>query len=366
MIRESELHELVDFQGKKGSVVSLYLNVDPHRRTVDKYKLSLRNLLASMSSDADPIDVQRITRYFDFEYNWQGRGVACFSCQAQEFFRAYPLFVPVEDAVFVNPRFYVKPLSQLLDDYARHGVAVVDQEGVRLFVFFMGELEEVSGLLGEDVKRHKAGGRSAARYQRATEETAERNIKDAVDETVHFFTERDCKRVILAGTDANVAQFRGQLPKVWQDRVAGTFSVDANANAAHIGELALGVAQQVAAQREALLLEHIITTATKGGAAVMGLADTIGALQDGRVHQLVMVENFQAAAYRCQNCGYISLADNNTCNFCGGSMEPVNDVINTIVRRTLEAGNEVVVVQPDERISAALHTMGNIGALLRY
>ncbi|QLQ05351.1 MAG: hypothetical protein HZY76_04065 [Anaerolineae bacterium] len=83
-------------------------------------------------------------------------------------------------------------------------------------------------------------GRSAARYQRATEETAERNIKEAVDESVHFFTERDCRRVILAGTDANVAQFRGQLPKIWQDRVVGTFSVDANANAAQIGELALG------------------------------------------------------------------------------------------------------------------------------
>lgn len=366
MIRESELQELVEFQGKKWPVVSLYLNIDPRRRTVEKYKLSLRRLMSSISSDADAADIQRINRYFDFEHNWQGRGVACFSGQAQDFFRAYPLSVPVEDAVFVNPRFYVKPLSKLMDDYARHGVAVIDQEGVRLFVFFMGGLEEASGLFGEDVKRHKAGGRSAARYQRATEETAERNIKEAVDESVHFFTERDCRRVILAGTDANVAQFRGQLPKIWQDRVVGTFSVDANANAAQIGELALGVAQQVASQREALLLEQIVTTATKGGPAVIGLADTISALQDGRVHQLVMVENFQAAAYRCQNCGYISLAEQATCHFCGGPVELVSDVINTIVRRTLEAGNEVVVVQPNEHISGTLYTMGDIGALLRY
>ena len=75
MIRESELQELVEFQGKKGSVVSLYLNVDPHRRTVDKYKLSLRRILASIGGDADATDVQRITRYFDFEYNRQGPGV---------------------------------------------------------------------------------------------------------------------------------------------------------------------------------------------------------------------------------------------------------------------------------------------------
>ncbi|MFZ1403788.1 MAG: hypothetical protein WAW03_11925 [Anaerolineae bacterium] len=363
MIRDTELQELVEMMGKKGPVLSLYLNVDPHRRTVEKYKLALRRLLASVDDQASSADLQRVLRYFDFEYNWHGRGVACFSCQADGFWRAYPLFVPIEDSVFVNPRPYIKPLSNLVDNYARHGVAVVDHEGVRLFLFYMGTLEDVSGMLGEDVKHHRAGGRSAARFQRAAEETVERNVKDAVEEAIHFF-ESSCKRIMVAGTDDNVSLFRSQLPRAWQERVVGTFNVDANASAAEIGELALNVARQVAVARERALVEQVVTTASKGGPAVMGLADTVTALQDGRVMQLVMTEGYEAPAYRCQNCSYISIVTAATCDFCGGPMLPVPDVINTLVRRTLEAGNSVVVVSGDD--SPNLSLLGNIGALLRY
>ncbi len=363
MIRETELQELVEMIGKKAPVLSLYLNVNPLRRTVEKYKLALRRLLASVEDQANPADAQRVTRYFDFEYNWQGRGVACFSCQADGFWRAYPLFVPVEDSVFVNPRPYVKPLSNLLDNYARHGVAVVDREGVRLFTFFMGQLEEASGTFGEDVKRQRGGGRSAARFQRAAEETVERNIKDAVEEAIHFF-ESSCKRIMVAGTDENISQFRSQLPKMWQERVVGTFNVSANATPAEIGELALGVAQQAAVERERALIEQIVTAANKGGNAVMGLADTVAALQAGRVLQLVIAEGYEAPAFRCSNCGYLSVATATACNFCGGAMQAVPDVVNTLVRRTLEAGNNVVVVSQDD--SASLGTFDQIGALLRY
>ena len=140
--------------------------------------------------------------------------------------------------------------------------------------------------------------------------------------------------------------------------------VDANASAAEIGELALNVARQVAVARERALVEQVVTTASKGGPAVMGLADTVTALQDGRVMQLVMTEGYEAPAYRCQNCSYISIVTAATCNFCGGPMQPVPDVINTLVRRTLEAGNSVVVVSGDD--SPNLSLLGNIGALLRY
>lgn len=80
--------------------------------------------------------------------------------------------------------------------------------------------------------------------------------------------------------------------------------------------------------------------------------------------QLVMTEGYEAPAHRCQNCGYISVATATTCNFCGGAMQPVPDVVNTLVRRTLEAGNSVVVINADD--SPNLQVMGNIGALLRY
>ena len=117
MISERDLQELARFRPQNGLVLSLYLNVDPRRRTTEKYKLALRHQLNSVAEVADQADIARMERYFDLEYNWQGRGVACFSCQAADFWRAYPLWVPVEDAVFVSERPYVKPLNDVMGTY---------------------------------------------------------------------------------------------------------------------------------------------------------------------------------------------------------------------------------------------------------
>ena len=45
MISEKELQELAAYEETDAPVVSLYLNVDPHSRTTDGYKLRLRRLV---------------------------------------------------------------------------------------------------------------------------------------------------------------------------------------------------------------------------------------------------------------------------------------------------------------------------------
>ncbi|MFB0547260.1 MAG: hypothetical protein ACETWB_10155, partial [Anaerolineae bacterium] len=119
MITERELQELVDFESEEGTVLSLYLNVDPTQRSKDEYKLTLRGLLKEVADKASPQDVAEIERYFDFEYDWQGKGVALFSCLQDDFWQAYPLAVPVENQVFVSQKPYIKPLTDLLDMYDR-------------------------------------------------------------------------------------------------------------------------------------------------------------------------------------------------------------------------------------------------------
>ena len=111
MIKKHDLRELVDFAG--GKVVSLYLNTDLSRESKEKCKLVLREHLGKIEDEASSQDLDRIERFFGFGYDWQGRGVAVFSCQSKGFWRAYSLPVPVPDGAFVMYRPHVRPLAHL-------------------------------------------------------------------------------------------------------------------------------------------------------------------------------------------------------------------------------------------------------------
>ena len=104
MFGEKDLQELVDFHSEETPVLSLYLDVDPTKRTTDEYKLVLRGLLKEVAGHARRKDISAVETYFDHEYDWQGKGVVVFSCIKQDFWRAYPFAVPVDNHVYVGER----------------------------------------------------------------------------------------------------------------------------------------------------------------------------------------------------------------------------------------------------------------------
>jgi peptide chain release factor subunit 1 len=359
MIEKQAIQELVSFQVNGATVLSLYLNVDPHRRTREKYKLALRRLLEGISHQADPRDLTRVERYIDLEYNWQGKAVACFSCEAAGFWRAFPLLLPREDLAFVGDRPYVKPLTEIMERYA---VALINREGARLFVFYMGALQETTEMTGEDIKRHRAGGWAAQRYQRHEDMTAQRNLREAAELTEVFCRQHKCDRLILGGTETNVALFEELLPSTLREQVIGRISVDKDASPAEVNAQALEVVQTYLTQRESALVNQVITTAAKGGAAVMGLADTLGALHEGRLRHLVVEQGYRAPAHLCQGCGYMTVEPVERCPFCGNEITLLPDAVDHLIHHAIRQGLDVTIVGGNE----ALQRAGHLGALLRY
>jgi peptide chain release factor subunit 1 len=366
MIDQATLHELVGFQSTQrgAAMLSLYLDVDPRRRTTDEYRLALRHLLASVDGQASKEDCTRIERYVEKEFDRQSRSLVCFSCTAEDFWQAIPLAAPVSDTVFVGPRPYIKPLGDLLDTFARYGVVLLDREGGHMFMFNLGQLEGVSGVAGEDIKRHKRGGWAAARFQRREDEAAYRNLKEVVEMTGEFVHDGAVRRLILGGTEENVAQFAAMLPKSVQQTVVGTINADVSAGPAEVGEKSLALIQQVAAASKAELVDQVITTTAKGGAATLGLTNTLVAVDARRARHLVLDDAFTATAYRCDNCGYVG-ADpvaEDACPLCETTLRMLPDAADSLVRWAVEQEIDVTFVSGN----AALQQAGSIGALLRY
>jgi len=363
MITDKELQELVEFHSNNMPVLSVYLNVDPTQRTKEEYTLQLRGLLKEAEeAGAAKADITAVERYFDFEYDWQGKGVIIFSCQDENFWRAYSLAVPVDNHVYVAPRPYLKPLTDVLDAYGRYGVVLVDREGARLFMFHMGELQEATGILRDLPKRHKAGGWAAQRHQRRADEHALRNLREVAELMARFFERTQCTRIVLGGTEDNVAKFQEMLPKALQNKVIGTFSVGPDASVAEIQERSRALIEELAQQREARLVQELIAGWRRDRGSAVGLSDTLAAFLEQRAGTLLVSAGYTAPGYRCRACAYLTLQEREECPWCGGEIEPVEDIVDELVHRALEQGVEVEIVRGNEDLEKA----GRIGALLRY
>jgi peptide chain release factor subunit 1 len=369
MFTQDDLRELAAIQTKT-PILSVYLNVDPIEHTTDEYKLALRQMLKQAEGLASPEDIGAVSRFFDHEYDWSGRGVIIFSGSQEGFWRAYSLAVPVTSGVTVARKPYIWPLAALVDAYGSYAVAQVDRQGVRLLQFAMGEVQATDGYLGEEVRKLKkgrgssggAGRRGGAPVSsRREEEVAQRNIREAVKATERFCRKHNSQRVIIAGAEPTVPQFREMLPKSLQEKVIGSFNVDMNASESEVKEQSLEILQQVEEERTAALVDAVFTGAAKGRGGVIRLADTLGAAHEGRIQTLVISQGYHRSGYQCRHCDYITDQALEVCPFCGGEFAEISDAAEALVTKVIEDGGRVEVVADHPKIAEF-----GVGALLRY
>ncbi|OGO27245.1 MAG: hypothetical protein A2136_11470, partial [Chloroflexi bacterium RBG_16_54_11] len=298
MLTEANLKELLGFTANN-QVLSIYLNTDHTAGSSDVYKSNLRSMLKDIDL---PSDVETVENYFSREFDWSGSSVALFSCAPADFFRAYSLAIPIRNQVVIADRPYVKPLASLLDYYGGYGVVLVDKQGARLFSFHLGELKEQEGILGESVKHTKRGGASTkpgsrggvAGQTRYEEEVATRNMRDVVDFATQFFAQNNVRRVLIGGTDENIALLRNQLPKSWQSLIIGSFPMGMTASKVDVLDKVIQIGRQVEFHKQEQLLKRLVTGAAKDQKGVLDLDDTLGAVHDGKVQVLVIRDGYKA------------------------------------------------------------------------
>ncbi len=361
MFGDAALQSLLDYAGN-GPVLSVYLNADAMENRTEAVKIALKNLLKKADL---PEDEAAVSRFVELEWDWSGRGLAIFSSQADGYFRAWPLALPVPNRLFVAPRPYIKPLANLVDNYGYYGVALVDKQGARFFFFHLGELVEQEGVLGEDIRQGRQSGTAAAGRRGGgddrTREQINRNLKEAAEFADRFFAEKKVRKIVLAGTDENVAEFRALLPKRWQSLVVGHINVNMSAGFNDLRARVLELGEAAERQQEARLVEQVFTLAAKGENGVLGLDETLSAVHEGRVQTLVVYEGYEAGGWRCEGCQYLTTQTLETCPFCGGTFEPIADAVELAVRRVLDDGGEVDVVRDNPDLAQV-----GIGGLLRY
>jgi len=249
MFTETSLRKIRDFSAAF-PVVSLYLNTEPAKGNAETHRLRLRNMLKELPLEKES---QKIEEFFAHRYDWSGRAVAIFSCAPANFFEFISLAIPVKDYIKIASKPEIEPLEDLLQDVNHLGVALVDQQGARLFYYHLGELLEQEGVLGDEVKHVKSGSATSSHGLRGGSIDGSRNVQERIgrnmrqnrDFAMKFFRTHKVKKIMVAGSEDNVAQFKAILPKEFQQKIAGTFTLGMTASHAEVLEKIMQLTKKI-------------------------------------------------------------------------------------------------------------------------
>ncbi len=365
MIREDALKTLLGFEGGGAPVLTLYLTVDPAQRSKYQVRLRAKELLEADGASRATEDVARIEEFLQHEFDWQAKGLAIFSCQSKKLWQVVRLPIPVLESATVADKPYVRQLTEVMESQGRVGVALVDRENARFFGIYLGAIDELGEKQGAIVRRHKQQG-PGPKLQRAADENAQQNLKQAAKEGVELFQAFGATRIVLGGQAEQVAAFKEYLPKAWQPKISGEIALDTDASAAQVLSKVNEVMLHVDDARQAELVDSLANAAQKEGAkGTLGLADTLTALMEKKVMTLLTAEGFTAKGYQCENCGYLSAAKLDACPVCGHPLHLIEHAVDLAIRKAFENDARVERIRA-EQPAQQLKKLGGIGALLRY
>lgn len=370
VLTETAIRELAAFRSSGPPVVSCYLDVDGRRQVRPQdYEHRLDALLREASASdpkASPADLEVIATYVRNGFDRSGvRGLAMFSCVADRFWQVLPLPVPVSNSLTVNSSPAVEPLEHLVHELEPLGVLLVDRQRARMFVHQFGELIERAELFEELPReydsRDEASRGSREREQHHTDALVAQHLRHSAEVAFRLHRDRGFAHLTVGATDDTYAATVAVLHPYLRERLTHRIHLGVGATDAEIRAAALVIERRIEQEKEAALVARLRDSVGAHGRGVVGLVDTIAALNDRRVGTLLVSDGFVESGWRCPSCG--SLARKGpTCRVDGAEMIHHDDIVHEVVDMALRTGCAVEVCVGN----ADLDVLGRIGALLRY
>jgi peptide subunit release factor 1 (eRF1) len=372
-----EVNELLDklaaFQPTGFPVISLYLNAQADQHGQESYGPFVRKELGERANGFDPgsaeresfdQDVERINRFLEEEARPSANGIAIFACSAADLFEAAQLDAPIEENqlyIFDQPHLY--PLARLLDQYPRYAVLVADTNSARIFVFGRGRTLETEEIQNVKTKRTQVGGWSQMRFQRHVENYHLHHAKEVIDALDRVVADDRIEQIILSGDQTTIIPIlREQMPKHLLDKVIDVVNLGVDTPEHEILESTMKTLRVHDAVTDAEKVEEMFDQYRAGGLAVVGVADTLAALSNGQVDELLVSASLREIQYSEQKvdkvlAAYAPGADGEQPD----ASEP-RMVADELVRLAQQTSARVTFIEDTSLLASA----GGVGATLRY
>jgi peptide subunit release factor 1 (eRF1) len=371
----SELRQLAKFTPGTFPVVSVYLNTQRRgqhqREQLNTFLLhhlrQAQSLVVDTEAGRESLqgDLARLAAWGrqvvrgTSEVNTPG--LALFTCTGADLWVEFAAPLPFEDEFTIADRPALRQLARLDDDYTNALVVLVDSRLARVCEVVLGGFLAATEFSNEFPGRHKQGGWAQMRYQRHVHEHMDRHHKEVADYLASYLTLHPKTQIILSGQDTIVANFRTFVPTQVQQHIIEAVHLDMHESYTRILEVAQEVLQRHEREEEQANVRLLLHRAGQGGLAVVGMQETLAAVNTGRVHRLIMHRDVRRPGWRCLDCGVLGEASVPQCTVCGGTVTDV-ELGEELVRGVLRTDGQVDVIEPDARLAS----YEGVGALLRY
>jgi peptide subunit release factor 1 (eRF1) len=373
VVRPSLVAALEAFRAPDHLVSSYYLNLDPpSAATREAVQLVVKNTLAQARERIDQLDAASAVRNA-LRRDWElvqelmptatgerhTRSLACFVASDASYGRALRLPWRVRDRTFFEDRFVLWPLRQILDQADRFGIILTDKETARLFLFFMEQIEEVTGIMDDVPGRVRFPDPfGESHYVHKHVEHFHHHFERVSEVGLRLFEWEPFAHLIIGGRWETLPQFESRLHRYLRDRIVTRWEIDVHTLLPQIRERVLQEEQKVLERQAQSIWKAIQDDRPHRGA--LGLEETVAALWQRRVQSLLVDPRGTRPGFRCSVCSRLHLI-NGACFECGGKVADVPDVFEEAIHDAVEQSAQVRYWQ-----DPALHQVNSIAALKRF
>jgi len=376
MISYNDIRQLQQYpSGPDSCILSLYVNVDQSNAVnLNRgFITQVENLFRRMAEDQNTnhrerldVECKRALAFLN-DYAAKGKGLVIFSDSKQDFWWQRDLQVEVPTDGRWSPKPWVRPLLELLEDHDTFVVVLTDKQRARLLRVDATGMEQHAEISSDVPNKHATTGTdhimSQTQMQRDHTQHVKAHIHRVIDELTTLVDRLNLSRIVIGGPVEATSVLVNELPKRFQQMIIGTIAVPIDANYERLSNELNKVQQLSEHEDEARMVEAMITAAMKGDRAVLGIGETLSAIQQQRVYRLIVARDYRLAGKECDSCHILVVDGDAQCSFCGGSLQPAPDLINRASHRVIEQSGKVQIVSG----AAADKLAGTgVGAVLRF
>jgi peptide subunit release factor 1 (eRF1) len=364
----------VAFEPTTLPVVSVYLNTQPdqHGRAPDAAPYLHREFkaLARTWAPGSPErhsfdrDVERIVSYAAGQIDPAANGVAIFACWgAKEFFEAIQLTSPVSDNhVYACPQPHLYHLARLDEQYPLYAAVLTDTNTARIFVFGLDHVISAEDVKGKKVHRVKVGGWSQARYQRRVGNAHQEHAKEVMERLAQIVREDKVSHIILAGDQVVIPLLQEHLPREMVSMVE-VMKLDIHASEQDVLTATLAKLLEQEARTAAEKVDRLMQQYRARGLAVVGLEETLEALANGQVDELLVSGALEESHPLPEEVRAILAPELPDSGGGTASEEPRQASLpDLLVTKAKQSGATVTIIED----AALLESVGGVGAFLRW
>jgi peptide subunit release factor 1 (eRF1) len=378
MITREQIRELAEFECHKDSqcALSFYFQPQmPHSKTHREESILAKDLVRNAQRETEKdgkkngtrADLERILDLAGRLHGNQARAKAVFACGTHNFWREFDLPPRLAGTqLFVNRRFRLKPLANLLGAERLLWIALVDRHRARFLELRLDELTEHESLFNSKPRRGRGdgfGGYDAGHAERSVHDEVMHHFKHVSDHLKQNVQKGTLEALLVGCHESNWHEFETYLHPYVKERMLGHFPADLDTiSDDEMRQQAEKILDDFRGRRTRELVQGVISQAKAHRKGVTGLRRVLRSLEMGEVQTLLMGENYSAHGVECTSCGHLDSHMVRYCPVCGRSTRELEDICDSIIPAAIRRDVELIYVKDDP----ALDMAGNIAALLRF